>query len=189
MKAAVAQLAGDRPKDARPPRVIAGGDNDRSVLIEPDVAAVGPSVFFRGAHDDCRDHLALLDGAVRRGLLTEALMRSPTLAQRWLGAAHHADTHNLLGAGVVGDFEPRLWHESWLFSSSVCVAVRQPGSSAASTAATGADCSARRSDLDETPALVFAEGPGLLDAHGVAKAGVVVSSCALNLFVDLYVRR
>src|SRR3954454_19743727 len=66
---AVAQLASDRAEDARAARVVLGVDDHRGVLVEGDVGAVVAPQFLLRAHDDRRDDLALLDGALRVGLL------------------------------------------------------------------------------------------------------------------------
>src|SRR5688500_2176331 len=50
---AFTQLARDRPEDAGTPRVALRGDQDRGVLVEADVAAIGTPVLLRGAHDHC----------------------------------------------------------------------------------------------------------------------------------------
>src|SRR5262249_23457692 len=107
----VAQLAGNWPEDTRPARVVAGRDDDGRVLVELDGAAVGPTVLLRRAHDHGRDHLALLDGAVRRGLLHRSLDEVTHAGPALVGCAHHADAHDLLGPGVVGHLEPCLWHD------------------------------------------------------------------------------
>src|SRR3954452_4153948 len=66
---AVAQLARDRPEDAGAARVVLGVDDHGGVLVEGDVRAVlAPELLLR-AHDDGLDDVALLDRALRRGLL------------------------------------------------------------------------------------------------------------------------
>src|ERR671915_1787564 len=66
---AVAQLAGHRPEDARAARVVLRVDDHRGVLVEGDVSAVlAPELLLR-AHDDGLDDVALLDRALRGGLL------------------------------------------------------------------------------------------------------------------------
>src|SRR3954449_5360287 len=68
-EAAVAQLARDGAEDARAARVVLGVDDHRGVLVEGDVRAVlAPELLLR-AHDDRLDDVALLDRAVRVGLL------------------------------------------------------------------------------------------------------------------------
>src|SRR3954462_8814083 len=101
--AAVAQLAGHRPEDARAARVAALVDDDRGVLVELDIGPVlAPELLLR-AHDDGLDDVALLDGALRRGLLDggdDDVADARVAAAR---AAHHADAQQLTRAGVVGD--------------------------------------------------------------------------------------
>src|ERR687893_1012961 len=68
-EAAVAQLAGHGPEDARAARVVLGVDDHRGVLVEGDVGAVvAPELLLR-AHDDRLDHFALLDRPLRVGVL------------------------------------------------------------------------------------------------------------------------
>src|SRR3954466_13076637 len=66
---AVAQLAGHRPEDARAARVVLGVDDHGGVLVEGDVGAVVAPERLLRAHDDGGDDLALLDRALRVGLL------------------------------------------------------------------------------------------------------------------------
>src|SRR4051812_43854504 len=105
---AIAQLAGHRPEDARPPRVARGVDDHGSVLVEGDEGAVvAPELLLR-ANDDGLDDLALLDGALRAGGLHRGgddVADVRVLAAR---AALHADDEDLAGAGVVGDLEACL---------------------------------------------------------------------------------
>src|SRR4051794_18305694 len=105
---AVAQLAGDRAEDARAPRVVLRVDDHGGVLVERDVRPVlAPELLLR-AHDDGLDDLALLDRALRVGLLdgggddvADAGVAPPR-------AALDADAEDLARAGVVGDLEAGL---------------------------------------------------------------------------------
>src|SRR5215210_3768641 len=66
---AIAQLPGHGPEDARAARVVGGVEQHGGVLVEGDVGAVvAPELLLR-AHDDRLDDLALLDRALRVGLL------------------------------------------------------------------------------------------------------------------------
>src|SRR3954468_15554464 len=66
---AVAQLAGDRAEDARPPRVVLRVDDHGGVLVGGDVRAVlAPELLLR-AHNAVLDALALLARPLRVGLL------------------------------------------------------------------------------------------------------------------------
>src|SRR5688572_24827018 len=57
----LAQLAGDRPEDARAARVAGvGGQDHGGVVVELDVRAVRPTIFFGRPHDHRLDHVALL---------------------------------------------------------------------------------------------------------------------------------
>src|SRR5256885_4680225 len=105
---AVAQLAGHRPEDARPARVVLGVDDHGGVLVERDVGAVvAPELLLR-AHDDRLDDVALLDRAVRVGLLDRRHDRVADAGVAAARAAHHADAEDLPRAGVVRDAQARL---------------------------------------------------------------------------------
>src|SRR5215218_9993469 len=105
---AVAQLAGDRPEDARAPRVVLRVDDDGGVLVEGDVRAVVTPELLLRAHDDRLHDLALLDRALRVGLLDR---RGDDVADAGVAparAALHADAEDLARAGVVGDLQAGL---------------------------------------------------------------------------------
>src|SRR4051794_41655489 len=69
---AVTQLAGHRAEDAGAARVVAVVDQHRGVLVEGDVGAVVAAELLLGPHHDGRDHVALLDRAMRNRLLDGA---------------------------------------------------------------------------------------------------------------------
>src|SRR3954447_5692161 len=105
---ALAQLAGHRPEDARPARVVLRVDDHRGVLVEGDVRPVVAAEGLLRAHDDRRDDLALLDRALGVGGLHR---RSDDVADECVAAARaalDADAEDLAGARVVGDLEARL---------------------------------------------------------------------------------
>src|SRR5262249_20586152 len=65
----LAQLAGDRPEDARPARVAGCVDDHRRVLVERDQRSVVAAEGLLRTHDDGLHHVALLDRPLRgRGL-------------------------------------------------------------------------------------------------------------------------
>src|SRR3954453_21170732 len=105
---AVAQLAGHRPEDARPARVVLRVDDHRGVLVEGDVGAVLAPEFLLRAHDDRLDDIALLDRPVRVGLLDGGDDDVPHARVATARAAHHADREDLARAGVVGDAQTCL---------------------------------------------------------------------------------
>src|SRR3954447_7516716 len=70
--AAFAQLARHGSEDARASRVLARVDQHCGVLVEADVGAVVTAERLLRAHDDRAHDLALLDRAVRHGLLDRA---------------------------------------------------------------------------------------------------------------------
>src|SRR5262249_4638208 len=102
------QLAGDRAEDPGATGVALVVDQDRRVLVEADVAAVGATELLGGPDDHRLDHVALLDGGVRDGGL-DARDDHVTDAGGRLGrAAHDPDALDRPGAGVVGDLEAGL---------------------------------------------------------------------------------
>src|SRR5688500_16421168 len=73
-------------------------DEHGSVLVETDVAAIGAAVFLGRAHDDGPDHVALLDGGVRNGLLDAGDDHVADAGRRLLRAAHDPDHRDRAGA-------------------------------------------------------------------------------------------
>src|SRR3954466_7146917 len=114
---ALAQLAGDRPEDARPARVVLGVDDHGRVLVEGDVGAVVAAELLLRAHDHRLDHLALLDRPLRVGLLDGGGDHVPHARVAAAGAALHADAQDLAGAGVVGDAQAGLVLDPRAFST------------------------------------------------------------------------
>src|SRR3954454_8352126 len=115
---AVAQLAGDRAEDARPPRVVLRVDDHGGVLVEGDVRAVlAPELLLR-AHDDGLDDLALLDRPMRVGLLDRGGEGGPAPPGAPPRAALDADAQDLARAGVVRGREPGLVRDQGYFSPS-----------------------------------------------------------------------
>src|SRR5262245_33041172 len=105
---AVAQLARDGTEDARPARVVLRVDDDGGVLVEGDVRAVVAAEGLLRPHDDRGHDLALLDGALRVGLLDG---RGDDVADVGVAApraALDADAEDLASAGVVGDLQACL---------------------------------------------------------------------------------
>src|SRR3954451_3204906 len=145
---AVAQLAGHRPEDARPARVVGLVDDHRGVLVEADVRAVVATEGLLRAHDDRADDLALLDRALRRRLLDG---RGDDVTHARVAAlvpADDADAEDLPRARVVSHAQPCLVLDHELLRP--------------------------LQDLDEPPALEARQRAGLDDLHEVALAGVVV---------------
>src|SRR6185436_5059127 len=107
-EALLAQFPADRAEDACAARVVVGLDEDGSVLVELDVAAVGTAALLDGAHDHGLDDLAALDVAAGDGFLDgrhDDVADAGIAARR---AAEHADAQDLLGTRVVGDLQPRF---------------------------------------------------------------------------------
>src|SRR3954452_12570318 len=107
-EAAVAQLAGHRPEDARPARVVLRVDDHRGVLVEGDVGAVVAPELLAGAHDHGLHHVALLDGPVRDRLLDGGHDDVADAGVAPARAAHHPDGEDLARARVVGHAQAGL---------------------------------------------------------------------------------
>src|SRR5205814_7143604 len=69
----LAQLAGDRPENARAARVVFLVNNHNGVAIEPQVRAVAAPDRLPRAHYDRIHHLAFFDRSVRSGLFDVGL--------------------------------------------------------------------------------------------------------------------
>src|SRR3954452_7537116 len=151
---AVAQLAGDGAEDARPPRIVLGVDDHRGVLVEGDVRAVlAPELLLR-AHDDGLDDLALLDGALRVGLLDGRRddVADPRVAPA--RATLDADAQDLARARVVGDLEAGLVLDHCQLTPfathprmrdcSLALTSRAPGSRPAASASSATSAGTRR---------------------------------------------
>src|SRR6476661_5123968 len=101
----LAQLAGDRPEDTGGPGLAVIGNEDRGVLIEPDVGAVLATGLLGRPHDNRLGHVALLHLARRDGVLDghHHDVAEPGVAT--LAAAEDADDERAPGARVVRDAE------------------------------------------------------------------------------------
>src|SRR5712692_1182045 len=102
---ALAQLAGDRPEDARASRVVGLSQQHRGVFVEPDERTVGAAVLLGDADDHGLDDLALLDLAAwlrRRDGRGDDVTDRRVLA---VVPAGHADAQELFRSRVVRDFE------------------------------------------------------------------------------------
>src|SRR6185437_3794278 len=100
-----AQLARDRPEDARADRLALLGDQHRGVAVEADRAAVRPADLLGRAHDHRLMHVALLDAAARDRLLDrddDDVAHGGRLALR---AAQHLDALDAPRARIVGHIE------------------------------------------------------------------------------------
>src|SRR5262249_23362000 len=140
----VAQLAGHRAEDARAPRVALVVDEHGRVLVEADVAAVGPAELLRRADDHGLDDVTLLDRGVGDGGLDARDDDVTDAGSRLRGAAHHADALDRPGPSVVGHLEAGLGLDHAAPSSpagSVAAAFPVAGSSVpAAPAASSASC-------------------------------------------------
>src|SRR5205085_6716751 len=97
-EALVAQLTTDGTEDAGPPRLLLVVDQDGSVLVEADVAAVRTATFLLDPHDDTFHDVALLDGCTRDGVLDGGDEDVADRGVATFGAAEHLDAQHLLRA-------------------------------------------------------------------------------------------
>src|SRR4051812_36294668 len=119
----VAQLAADGAEDARAARLAVLPQDDRGILVELDVGAVGTPALLGGADDDRLDDLALLDVAAGDGVLDRADDHVTDAGITTTRATEHADAEDFLRTGVVGDLEPGLLLDH--FARSKIVTTRQ----------------------------------------------------------------
>src|ERR1051325_8230882 len=101
-KLLVAQLAGDRPENTRPARIIFLIDDHNRVVIETQIRTIGTANRLARAHHHRVHHFALFHGPVRRGFFD---VRFDYLANAGvlLVASQHADRPGALGPGIVGN--------------------------------------------------------------------------------------
>src|SRR5665213_1522291 len=103
-----AQLARDRPEDARADRLELGIEQHGGVGVELDHRAVGAAHAMGRAHHHRAVDLALLHAAARGSALDADLDDVADARVAALGAAEHLDTHHRARAGVVGDVQNGL---------------------------------------------------------------------------------
>src|SRR5262245_32352898 len=164
---ALAQLAGDRPEDARAARVLLVVDQHHRVAVEADVAAVGPAGGPAGADDHALDHLARLDLAAGDRLLDRGDddVAQPGVAAA--AAAEHLDAHALFGAGVVRYVEVGVFLNHRLVSLSA-------GRARSGARGRGGGAAGRlRHHPQQPPVLQLRQGPRLHDLDGVAGVRLV----------------
>jgi len=101
----LAQLAGDRPEDARSARVQLVVDDHGRVLVEADQRAVASAVGLLRTDDDRLHDLALLDRALWRGGLHCSDDHVADSGVSPMRASDHTDAEELAGTRVVGDLE------------------------------------------------------------------------------------
>src|SRR4051794_24011962 len=104
----LAQLPADRAEDAGAPGVAVTLEDDRGVLVEPDVRAVGTTALLHGADDDRLDDVALLDVPARDGVLHGGDDDVADAGVATARAAENADAEDFLRTRVVGDSQSRL---------------------------------------------------------------------------------
>src|SRR5690349_12045741 len=100
-----AKLARHWSEDAGSDRLVLLADQDRSIAVEADGAAVRPAQRERSPHHDSAVHFALLHAAAWNGVLhrhDDDVAHARILAAR---TAQHLDTLDSTSAGIVGDLE------------------------------------------------------------------------------------
>src|SRR5512135_2613190 len=104
----VPQLAADRTEDAGTARVAALADENRRVLVESNVGAVGAAALLRGADHHGANDVTALDPGTGQGVLDRGDddVAYPSVTSR--AASEHADAQDLLGTRVVGAAQSRL---------------------------------------------------------------------------------
>src|SRR5579883_145210 len=179
---ALTQLASDGTKDTGSARIIPGGDDHRSVLVETNVRAVRARILLGNAHDDGVDHLAFLHLTVRRSLLDRGLDDIADLGIALARTAHHADTHNLFRAGVIGDFQTRLW----LNHGSPPLFFRRLGAqiwiNLGQNLLNRHNAAPQLQYLDQLPAFQLAQRAGFADAYRVANLTDVLFVMRVKMF-------
>src|SRR5690606_18149600 len=91
-----AQLAGNRPEDARADRLVLVVQQYGGVAVEADQRTVGATHALAGAHHDGVVDLALLDLAARDRVLDRHLDDVADVRVAALGTAKHLDAHHFL---------------------------------------------------------------------------------------------
>src|SRR5258705_10508165 len=116
-----AQLARDRPEDARADRFEFGVEEDGGVRVEANLRAVVTAHAVARAHHDGVVDLALLDASARRGVLHRDLDHVADVRVAALRPAEHLDAHHATCTGVVGDVQYRLHLDNCCFSNFILV--------------------------------------------------------------------
>src|SRR5581483_2322387 len=129
----LAQFPSDGPKDAGSDRLASFVDQDRGILVEPNISTVATAVLFARAHHDGFDDLAFLYLAVRRCFLDAGGNHVAQPGPQPGVAAERQDHLQLASAGVVGDLEHGSHHHG--HSS---ISYRVAGVASAATSGTSA---------------------------------------------------
>src|SRR5690606_7192182 len=166
------QLAGDRSKDAGPPRVLLLVDDDRGVFVEADVRAVRALHRTLGPDHHRLDHVALLDDPAGGRLLHGSYdnITNPGVAP--LGAAQHPDAQQALRPGVIGNVQDALLLDHR--PSALLPAARLAARASQRILLHGKRSASPFQDFHDPPALLPGQRPGLHHPHAVAHAALVV---------------
>src|SRR3954467_4617152 len=147
----LAELARHGSEDTGRTRLACVVDDYHCVLVEANVGAVFTPGLLRGANHDRARHVRLLYGAVRERVLHGD---DHDIAERCVPparSAEHADHERRFRARVVRYLDHRFLLDHWS-SPLTCTF----------------------DDFDHAPPLVLRQGPGLHDADGVARLGLVL---------------
>ena len=97
----VTQLTSDRPKDTGAAGVFVITNDNASVLVKADIAAVSAAQALNGADDNCLNDIALLYAAARGALAHRANNYVTDVAVLACGAAENTDYLQFLCMGIV----------------------------------------------------------------------------------------
>src|SRR5699024_3671397 len=104
----LSQLPAHGAEDASTPRLAVGTQHDGRVLVEADVGAIQTTALLAGSHDHGLDDIASLDVAPRDRVLDRGDDHIADAGMPTTRSAEDPDAKDLLGTGVVGDFQSRF---------------------------------------------------------------------------------
>src|SRR5207302_7964784 len=107
----LAQFAGDGTEDTRAFGAVFVLKDNRGIVVETDVRTVRAAVLLGLADDHRFDHFALLDRTTGRGLFDGGDDHVADRGFELRATGNNPDAHQLAGAGIVGDPQPRLRHD------------------------------------------------------------------------------
>src|SRR5579885_2665786 len=189
-KVAVAQFTSHRAKDTGAAWVIPRGENHRRVLIEANIRAIWPTILLRHPHDHCRHHFPFFHRSIGRSLLHRSFdnIANPGILPG--RTAQDANTHDLLRPGIIGHLQARL-DLNHGYSSSSSSASETPSTSsstsAAATSSTGGVWALAVKISTSFQRLSLLKGRVSSIRTMSPMLAALVSSCALNFRVTLYV--
>src|SRR5512143_3460258 len=152
-----AELAGHGPEDEGSDRLALGGDEDRRVLVEPQVTPVRAADLLRGPDHHGLVDVPLLDLAVGDGLLDADHDDVPEARVSPLAAPEDLDATEALRARVVGSIQHRLHLDHGVVSPLELLTDRRP-----------------LDQPQDPPPLLLAQGSGLHDLDAVPDPELVL---------------